>query len=82
MKNGRKRKIRERGRMVEGAEREGQEVLERQETKSAWWREEIEGESLLLHFRETWIFSCFEAQTSLIRYLKIPTYFDPFVPWM
>lgn len=82
MKNGRKRKIRERERMVEGAEREGQEVLERQETKSAWWREEIEGESLLLRFRETWIFSCFEAQTSLIRYLKIPTYFDPFVPWM
>lgn len=40
------------GRM-EGAEREGeQEVLERQETKSARWWEEIEGESLLLHFRD------------------------------
>lgn len=31
---------------------------------------------------ETWIFSCFEARTSLIRYLKIPIYFDPNIPWI
>lgn len=37
---------------MEGGERERQEVLERQETKCGGWREEIEGESLLLHFRD------------------------------
>lgn len=68
------------GRM-EGAEREGeQEVLERQETKSArWWVGGNRGRKFVVTLSRRGFSRVFEPRTSLIRYLKIPTYFDPFV---
>lgn len=66
---------------MEGAERERQEVLERQETKCGRVEGGNRGRKFVVTLSRRGFSGCFEARTSLIRYLKIPkdTYFDPFI---